>query len=250
MVRINKRGRPVELTDEVRKRLTQDYKKDKKRKVWKKPYIEKALMESSHRKCCYCECRLGQEGKNMQVEHFYPQSIYPEDVVNWDNLLPSCGRCNRKKWDHDTKKDPIIDPSRREPREHLFMRSYRLYPKDDLGKSTIDVLVLNDRTHLVVPRFEIGEQAHETIKKILDLAREYDNGTAKHIRRKNRIVTSTESLIRQGLPEAEYAATVATQITGNPEFCELRQILQRNHLWDDEIKELFSRMAQNSLREK
>jgi hypothetical protein len=186
----------------------------------------------------------------MQVEHFYPRSIYPESVVDWDNLLPSCNRCNRKKWDHDTKKDRIIDPSKADPRDHLFMRSYRFYSKDELGRSTIDILVLNDRAHLVVPRFEIGDQAHETIKKILESAREYDNATAKHIRRKNDIVSSTEALIREGLSESPYAATVATQITESPEFRELQKILQRNNLWDDEIKELFSKMTQNSLAEK
>lgn len=57
----------------------------------------------------------------------------------------------------------------------------------------------------------------------------------------------TEALIRKGLSESPYAATVATQLTESLEFRELRKILQRNNLWDDEIKELFGKMTQNSL---
>ncbi len=249
MIRITKKECPSELTDDVREELTREYKKTEKA-VWKKPYIEKALMESSHGKCCYCECRLGQEGKYMEVEHYWPKSIYPESVADWDNLLPSCKRCNGKKSSHDTKEDPIIDPSKKYPREHLFVRSYRLYPKDELGRLTIDVLYLNASDRLVRPRFEVGDKTHEMISLILELARDYDTGTAKHAHRENRMVSSTKNLIRQGLSESAYAATVATEITDSSDFCELRHILQHNHLWDDETEELYRTMEQNSLSEK
>ena len=35
---------------------------------------------------------------------------YPDEVVDWDNLLPSCKRCNTTKGTHDVVTEPIINP--------------------------------------------------------------------------------------------------------------------------------------------
>ncbi|GEM_PF-6673150 len=44
MIRITKKECPSELTDDVRKKLTQEYKENPKKAVWKKPYI----LEKTH----------------------------------------------------------------------------------------------------------------------------------------------------------------------------------------------------------
>ena len=33
----------------------------------------------------------------MEVEHFHPKSLYPNEVISWENLLPICKRCNSSK---------------------------------------------------------------------------------------------------------------------------------------------------------
>ena len=40
--------------------------------------------------------------KGYEVKEFDPKSIYPDLVVAWDNLLPSCPHCNKEKSSHDT----------------------------------------------------------------------------------------------------------------------------------------------------
>ena len=103
MIKIQRVSAPSELNDETVSTLTTLYKSTGEN-VWNKPYIKKELLKMSHNKCCYCELKLGEEGKYMQVEHYHCKSLYPDEVVLWENLLPSCNRCNTNKSSHDTKK--------------------------------------------------------------------------------------------------------------------------------------------------
>ncbi len=252
MIKINKKNRPGELTDAVQKALTAQYIENPKKAVWKKPYIIEALLESSHHKCSYCECILNEEGKYMEVEHFKPKSIFPHLVVDWDNLLPSCKRCNGNKSNSNPDETPIIDPSKINPKDHLTMVSYRLRTKagSEIGKATIDFLDLNDSDKLAKPRFIIGEQIHKTTELIIDLANEYDDSEKKSIRRRNRVTSATKNLLLEGAPEAAYAATVATELMNSDDFEDLRKILENNDLWTDELDQLFETVGQNSLSDK
>ena len=54
MIKINLIEPPYELTDEVKQQLTEKFKQDDS-PVWKKPYIEKALLEMNNGKCAYSE---------------------------------------------------------------------------------------------------------------------------------------------------------------------------------------------------
>ncbi|OZI09961.1 hypothetical protein BWI93_01065 [Siphonobacter sp. BAB-5385] len=65
--------------------------------VWKAKFITEAVYKLSYNKCCFTECKLLEEGKYPEVEHFYPKSLYPLKVVEWDNLLPINGAVNKKR---------------------------------------------------------------------------------------------------------------------------------------------------------
>lgn len=96
MIRLYRPNCPQQLTDTVKDELTQEFINTGKN-VWAKTYIKSALLAMSHNKCAYCECKLDEESKYMEVEHFLPKDDYPNQVVDWNNLLPSCKRCNTKK---------------------------------------------------------------------------------------------------------------------------------------------------------
>ncbi|OQY54394.1 MAG: hypothetical protein DRR08_10845 [Candidatus Parabeggiatoa sp. nov. 2] len=102
MIRLQPIGKLNKLTDDVVQELTTCYVTNGT-SVWKKPYIIRALLKMSSDKCCYCECNVTEESNYLEVEHFQPKSLYPDKVVVWDNLLPSCKRCNGTKRDHDTQ---------------------------------------------------------------------------------------------------------------------------------------------------
>ncbi len=76
-------------------------------KVYKKDEVKAALNELFHHKCAYCESFFGAT-QPVDVEHFRPKSGVIVDgklkkpayywlAADWNNLLPSCIDCNRRR---------------------------------------------------------------------------------------------------------------------------------------------------------
>jgi hypothetical protein len=239
VIKIDKQAKPNELTDELTQKLTEEFRMTGKA-VWKKKFIEKALLESSHSKCVYCECKLNIESKYMEVEHYLDKSKYPELVVDWNNLLPSCKRCNAKKSNHDCLSHPIINPSEMFPNEHLIMESYRYKGLTEIGKETVHLLLLNDIRRLVTPRFEIAQVVNEQIENLLLTCQNYLKDKNTKIR--NKIVQTSINILTEGTPSEEYAATVATEISRSDYFDDVMTILKQEGLWNDEHENLFEQV--------
>jgi len=55
---------------------------------WRKKAILTSLMEEQRGLCCYCERRLS--ATNSHIEHFRPQSKFPELALDYGNMLCSC----------------------------------------------------------------------------------------------------------------------------------------------------------------
>jgi len=237
MISLKAIPKPTELTNKVVQELTARYKKEGSA-VWRKKYIIDALLKRSANKCCYCECKIMEEGKYIEVEHFHPKSLYPDEVVAWKNLLPSCKRCNGKKGDHDTKKEPIIHPVRDNPKSHLTWKNYRLYSKTKLGDDTIGVIYLNDRNRLVRKRFDIGDKLMEALEGLLQSTIGYDDRTNFSTRSRNKIVGQLTNLMREGTRQSEFSATAATIILHEESYSNIKQLFLKNNLWNDEFIEL------------
>ena len=172
MIPLQRAPKPDYLTDEKVQELTNQYQLNTKNTVWKSLEIKEPLLESSNKKCAYCECILQEKDSYSQIEHFHPKLLYPQEVVLWDNLLPACGRCNAHKGDHNTVKIPIINPYKDVPKEHLSTQAFRLYPKTDMGKITITRLNLNDNNRLCIPRFKLCNEVNEKLGHIKDTPEE------------------------------------------------------------------------------
>jgi len=71
------------------------------------PAIKSVLFASSNLKCGFCEC-IPSDGGNIEIEHFYPKSRYPNLTFEWGNYLPACRKCNGTKLSHDTGIEPLI----------------------------------------------------------------------------------------------------------------------------------------------
>lgn len=241
MIKLTRSAKPAELTAAVQQQLTADFIQTGQ-SVWNVDYIKKNLLAYSYNKCCYCETNIQEESKYLEVEHFHHKTKYQNEVMEWENLLPSCKKCNGTKNDHDTVLEPIIEPTINSPNKHLKFWLYRLKGIDVLGKLTISVLDLNNQDRLVKKRFEIGNAIQEQLENLNELIDDYINGIQTSTRRKNHIVNSTKSLMREGLPEADYAATSATIIITHSDFLELRKKLTQSQLWDNELSELENKL--------
>ena len=74
-----------------------------------------------HGKCCYCEKIIAKD-----IEHFYPKTMYPKRMFDWDNLLRACKDCNFEKLSADPD-DPLdssgtrslLDPTKDRPEDYL-----------------------------------------------------------------------------------------------------------------------------------
>ncbi|WP_024693489.1 HNH endonuclease [Pseudomonas syringae] len=73
--------------------------------VYKSDSVKKRLDELFHGKCAYCESFYASTAP-VDVEHYRPKGAVHEDAthqgywwlgMDWDNLLPSCIDCNRKR---------------------------------------------------------------------------------------------------------------------------------------------------------
>lgn len=240
MIHIDRGDAPSELTEDVVHSKTAAFKAAPKKVVWRDKYIVEALMNMSHNKCAYCECKLGEESKYMEVEHFHDKKDFPDEVVLWNNLLPSCKKCNTSKGDHNTVLEPIINPSVDVPQQHMILfRGVRFRGIDDMGKKTIVVLNLNDQEHHCKVRYAIGQVITEELEKLLEDSIEFMDGTRNQTSQGlGRLRNSTAALLSKGTKDKEYSAVVATALLSDDLYASLKANLQQLNIWTDEMNHL------------
>ncbi|WP_195459326.1 HNH endonuclease [Pediococcus acidilactici] len=237
MIFIKRTAPPKQLTDEVVKKLTNLYKEEQSN-VWSKKYIKDALLNMSHNKCCYCEAPLDQQGLYMQVEHFHPKSSYPEEVVDWDNLLPVCPTCNSKKRELDTVKVSFINPSKENPKNLFILNNYRFEPKEDNEKAnrTIKVLGLNSIDKLMIARFRVGSTLLERIKKLCESVSANQNDYDLLVSNATELVGVLESVQK----DKAYSATSSSLLINSGYYKKIKKVFIENSVWDEDLKKLDS----------
>lgn len=233
VIRLNKGNAPLYLSSDKAERLTEKFISTNE-SVWNKNQIKEPLYSSSNCKCAYCECKLQRTDSYCEIEHFYPKSIYPKKVLEWDNLLPSCKRCNISKSDHDTGKDTIVNPYETDPKEHLTIQACRLYSKTEIGNTTINVLNLND-LRLCLPRFELCNKINsdlENLKSIPDLRK-----------KRNELKNLLFSCSKIG----EFSAFCSHTLHSNKDYTHIKLELQEARYWDDNLEDLDKETASIAL---
>ncbi len=199
----------------------------------------------SNCKCSYCEVKLGEEGKFMQVDHYHHKKKYPDEVVQWDNLIPSCNRCNSNKSIHDTYKEPIVNPYVDDPRDYLYMENYRIKSRNKLGQTTIDVLYLNDTEGLVLPRFKIGDTVQKKIEEIKDTISDYREDQS--VKKRNKLVNTVKDLLKEARKDSEYSALVATVLIQDDTYLKVKDDMKELALWDEEMDLLHNNAIEIAL---
>ena len=248
MIKLVRPDKPVELTNEVVKSLTEEYKLTK-HAVWRKDYITSNLLDMSHGKCCYCELILNVQSREMHVEHFHYKDKYDEEVVSWDNLLPACRQCNSNKGTLDTITNPIINPTLQNPREYFCIKFYMIKSKDNnrdsIGYRTIERLDLNNRKRLVNPRIELVDAMVDK------LANTYDNMQTYLVnpdtRLCNRIINTIKSILLFAQPESEFSAFMSTVLLETDDYKAIKEELCNLYLWNDELESLHNKASEIAL---
>lgn len=191
--------------------------------------IKEKLFASSHQKCAFCEAKPAESG-NIEVEHFKPKSLYPELAFEWDNFLPVCRKCNDSKSNHDTGKEPIVDPSADDPETIFTYNFINIVPKDDkneIATKTIEICDLNSerlyeaRAKLLKALCSHEKQVKAWVKEILSA-----DTDRKRINRINRLRDSMEIL--EGLINSEqpYAGFCRYFLNNSNVYQEAKKIIE------------------------
>lgn len=229
MIKLERGNKPSYLTDAKVQELTQEYKTSGK-SVWNKDQIKTPLSESSSNKCAYCETDLNSPSIYMEVEHFLPKSKHEDLVVSWNNLLPSCKRCNGTKNDDDILANPIINPFDKDPREDFYFDHFYIFGKTELGETTENTLSLNDEV-LFLKRCKVAGMVKNDL---IQMSREFSKlpKLDGYKRRKLRAV------LLAAQPDRPYSAFVATIIHNTSEYSLLKQRFIQEAKWTDELTKL------------
>lgn len=233
MIKLSLPQKPEALTDEVEKELVEEFKNNGST-VWKKSFIKEAVFNIAYGKCAYSEVKLEEEGKFMQVDHFYPKSIYPDWVVRWGNLLPALNHCNQRKGDMDPKQVDIVNPLVDNPKDSLYFVGSMLYGKTEKGCNTVRYLDLNNQSRLNEPRFRLLQSISKQLKDIGYANIEYFVGRLKEI-------------MKRGCKESVYSAAVSTFLLREECYQRYRSLLVGKGLWDEEFDRLEKEMIFCSL---
>lgn len=117
----------------------------------KKRYgLRRKILEEDFKGICgYCAKSSKIFLEKFQIDHFAPQSKFPERKNDYDNLVLSCPCCNRLKSDkwvtenshiHYTEKEGFIDPASDEFDRHLGRKENgEIFPKTDIGKYMCEI---------------------------------------------------------------------------------------------------------------
>jgi len=88
-------------------------------------YTDKAVKEQIKKdffhKCYLCEEKTP---RHLEVEHFYPQSSFPEKKHDWDNLICICEKCNkiRPKKINTGEEDAVLNPCKDDVEKLIQLR--------------------------------------------------------------------------------------------------------------------------------
>ncbi|MDF0694868.1 HNH endonuclease [Aquirufa ecclesiirivi] len=233
MIKLEINSTPIKLTPTFVAAKTAEFIANKTN-VWNIDWLKEELLKLSYGKCAYCECDLLEEAKYMEVEHFEDKANNPNKVLVWENLLPSCKKCNGSKSTHDVIADPIVNPFNDTPSAHLTLRLYRFKHKDIKGKNTIEVIGLNDTERLVKKRFEVGVQLEKTIEKAYERQESFEEN--KTIKRRNKILDIMQDILRECQKDSIYSATCSTILHSSDIYNEIRQKMKYNNIWNSELE--------------
>ncbi|ORM61558.1 hypothetical protein PRCB_11055 [Pantoea rodasii] len=235
MIKLERNFTPEFFSRENLSELTDKFKKNGT-PVWHHPEVKDACLSLSSGKCAFCEVILEEASTYNEVEHFKDKKTYPDDVIQWENLLPSCRHCNGSKHSHDVVLEPIINPCHDVPSVNIYMRGYRIKGRTYLGEMTISTLNFNHREHKYIPRCKAGEVIESSLEDALEKLEWYLHSPST--RRKNNLQNMVEAILGECQKTAQFSAVSATILHDSDDYEQLRTHMQRHNLWTDFMQEL------------
>lgn len=244
MIKLDRNFTPVFFNPSNVQKLTEKFKTQGSH-VWQSQDVKNACLKLGNNKCAFCEVILDQKSTYMEVEHFQHKDHYPDNVIEWNNLLPSCRHCNGSKGTHDVVKEPIINPCIDKPAEHFYMKGYRLKGKTPLGVMTEEVLDINNITHYVTERCRVGTFISESIEEAeIKYERYKENPIPQRLREVRKVL---RILLLECQNTALFSAVSATVLHDTAEYATLKEKMLSDSSWTVQLDELHHNSLQLKL---
>ncbi len=216
--------------------------------VWNHDEIKTALLQMSHGKCAYCELELGYGATYVEVEHFYAKDHHPTMVLDWDNLLPVCRRCNANKssWDVAVAGQMIVDPVSMAPPSHIRLdEAYRPIGLSNEGENSIIELGLDDIPRLGVLRYKVGETFKKTL---IDLYNDYNlMPLSATVRQRRAKIRAIKKLLQKSGEDQPFSAVLATVMMRSTVYANLKAALMAANEWDLELDQIDATASRSAL---
>jgi len=124
---------------------------------------EYILLEEQNLLCAYCERVIDDSPKNSNIDHFKLKAghLFPEKVLDYDNLLVSCntsGRCSDYKDKHIKSRsdyDNIVNPITQNPDDFF----------DYLITGKIIAIENNPKAEFTIDIFQLGRHRNEPLSR-------------------------------------------------------------------------------------
>jgi uncharacterized protein (TIGR02646 family) len=111
------------------------------------------LLDEQSLLCAYCEKEIDENAKNSNIDHFKTRNLFPEETLNYYNLLISCnthGRCSYLKDNSIKYRDEyenIVNPIIEDPNDFFdYLTTGEIVAKNEKGQFTIDIFNLDDKS--------------------------------------------------------------------------------------------------------
>lgn len=107
--------------------------------------LREYLLQQQYKICCYCCRRIDLD--NSLNEHIRPQALYPDETMDYDNIIASCAKdhktCGSKK-DNQYDENLFVSPLDQDCEEHFaFFPNGEIAGLTEKGEYTIKVLGLD-----------------------------------------------------------------------------------------------------------
>ncbi len=119
--------------------------------------------------CAYCEREIDADRENSNIDHFKTRNLFPEETLNYTNLLVSCnsrGKCCSSSKDSQKsilkeRKDyqNIVDPTLDNPDDFFdYITTGEIIAQDDNTKADFTIRLFNlNQKSLTSERKELAE---------------------------------------------------------------------------------------------
>lgn len=111
------------------------------------------LLDEQGLLCAYCQKEIDEHRSNSNIDHFKTRNLFPEETLNYNNLLVSCntfGRCSHLKDNTIKYKDEyenIVNPTMENPNVFFdYLITGEIVAKNEKGQFTIDIFNLQDKS--------------------------------------------------------------------------------------------------------